>query len=43
MEKKLIYHFSQEDSFLKEREVIRGDELASDKGWQEAILIVRHT
>ncbi|QDD86898.1 hypothetical protein FORC087_107 (plasmid) [Bacillus cereus] len=20
-----------------------GDELASDKGWQEAILIVRHT
>jgi len=39
------YHFSQEDSFLKERvwaqpSELVGDELASDKGWQEAILIV---
>ena len=39
-----FYHFSQEDSFLKEREVSRWEnELASNKGWQEAILIVRHT
>ncbi|WP_162200393.1 hypothetical protein [Bacillus cereus] len=43
-----FYHFSQEDSFLKEREGSQpsesvGDELASNKEWQEAILIVRHT
>lgn len=41
-----IYHFSQEDSFLKEREgsqpsELVGDELASNKGWQKTILIVR--